>query len=379
MKPQKRSVLTVILFMVYVLILVGVIIFKLPFYSESLIGTRTINLIPFLGSFDENGVFILREIVSNVLIFVPLGIYLSMLNDKDTWPFAKKLLLIVALTVTLEALQFVFAIGVADITDVLANTFGGIIGIGLYNVFFKILGSRTNLTANVLASVITVFVIAQFSYLFYLSNITMAHGIERVPGRALPAIDSPDVATTTNAQPDELLLVNPDHPLPEDFVPVNLVNLYEQRDRCFQLETTDIMLCEDVYEAMNALFLAAGRDGVEEYVITSGYRSEAEQEEIYATVTDGTAAKPGTSEHQTGLAFDVGVTYSQDFEHTPQFEWLREHCAEYGFIIRYPEGMESSTGYPYEPWHYRYVGKDAATAIMDSGITLEQFCAGVLR
>ena len=92
-------------------------------------------------------------------------------------------------------------------------------------------------------------------------------------------------------------------------------------------------------------------------------------------------ARPGTSEHNLGLAADIVSAdwYAQhddltaDFDQTPAFAWLREHCADYGFILRYPLGKESVTGVTYEPWHYRYVGEEAARAIMDAQLTLEEY------
>ncbi|MDR2657613.1 MAG: M15 family metallopeptidase, partial [Oscillospiraceae bacterium] len=75
---------------------------------------------------------------------------------------------------------------------------------------------------------------------------------------------------------------------------------------------------------------------------------------------------------QTGLAFDV-TSYGGGFENTPQFRWLSEHCWDYGFILRYPEGKEGITGIPYEPWHYRYVGAIIAREIHENGWTLEEY------
>lgn len=186
--------------------------------------------------------------------------------------------------------------------------------------------------------------------------------------------DQPSTETLqTNHSSNDLLLVNADNPLPEDYRPENLVDLYKQSNRHFLLMRSDIKLSKHVFEAMNAMFAAAQQDGVSGFYITSGYRTREEQRELYNTTTDGTAAKPGESEHETGLAFDVGTKGNENFELTPQFKWLSKHCAEYGFILRYPKGMEEVTGLPYEPWHYRYVGKEAAKAIMDNGITLEQY------
>lgn len=169
------------------------------------------------------------------------------------------------------------------------------------------------------------------------------------------------------------LLVNAWNPLPDGYQPGALVNLYEQK-HSFLLASSDILLEKNTYEAANEMFYQAELDGVNGFIITSGYRTREEQEEIYAQTTDGTAAVPGTSEHETGLAFDV--TAQRDgggFEETPQFDWLIENCWEFGFILRYPEGAEASTGIAYEPWHYRYVGKELAQAIHEQGCTLEEY------
>lgn len=172
MNPEKRNKLTIALFVVYILLLVGIILFKLPFYSEKLSdGVRVINLIPFQGSFDDSGAIDFREIRDNILIFIPLGIYICMLNSK--WPFMKKVLPIIGLTLAFEALQFVFAIGRSDITDILGNTLGGVIGIGIYALLRRIFKDRTVKVVNILALMVTVCVVVRFAHLFYLSNIVM--------------------------------------------------------------------------------------------------------------------------------------------------------------------------------------------------------------
>lgn len=103
-----------------------------------------------------------------------------------------------------------------------------------------------------------------------------------------------------------------------------------------------------------------------------GYTGAAAEAKAATVVT-----RPGTSEHHTGLTVDVlGSGYSsleQSFENTPAFAWLKAHCAEYGFILRYPKEKEDITGIIYEPWHYRYVGVEAATEIMSRGLSLEEY------
>ena len=126
----------------------------------------------------------------------------------------------------------------------------------------------------------------------------------------------------------------------------------------------------------------------------SGYRSAETQDYLYwrkvqqyrdqgyseydAQLTGGTVVKrPGYSEHNCGLAMDLGgsgnYSLNTDFEETEAFAWLMEHCADYGFILRFPEGKEDITGVIYEPWHYRYVGTEAAKYIMENDLCLEEY------
>lgn len=170
----------------------------------------------------------------------------------------------------------------------------------------------------------------------------------------------------------DILLVNADHRLDKDYVPDGLVNLYQQR-HSFRLANADIYLTRETYEAMEKLFHAAEEDGMNGFIITSGYRDYNRQAEVFAESEPGKAQEPGASEHQTGLAFDVTVETANGFESTPQYRWLCEHAAEYGFIQRYPPNKSSVTGISYEPWHYRYVGVKNAKKITKRDITLEEF------
>lgn len=117
----------------------------------------------------------------------------------------------------------------------------------------------------------------------------------------------------------------------------------------------------------------------------SAYRSYSYQNTLYTryvsnngqTLADTFSARPGYSEHQTGLAVDINVaSTSAHFENTPQYRWLSENAWKYGFILRYPQGKEHITGFRFEPWHYRYVGLDAAKAIHESGLTWEEYLMG---
>ena len=170
-----------------------------------------------------------------------------------------------------------------------------------------------------------------------------------------------------------ILLVNDTHRLSADYVPEGLVNLYQQR-HSFRLASSEIYLTRETYEAAQRMFAAAEAENVNGFIITSGYRDYKRQAEIYAASEPGKAQQPGASEHQTGMAFDVTAENSGDgFESTPQYGWISQHAHEYGFIQRYPANKADETGISYEPWHYRYVGVDAATRIWQSGVTLEAF------
>ena len=173
----------------------------------------------------------------------------------------------------------------------------------------------------------------------------------------------------------DILLVNESHRLAADYVPEGLVNLYNQR-HSFRMASSEIYLTRETYEAMEKMFHAAEAADMNGYIVTSGYRSYQRQQEVYAESEPGKAQQPGASEHQTGLAFDVTVETADGFESTPQYGWLMAHAHEYGFIQRYPANKAGVTGISYEPWHYRYVGVDAATRMHATGQTLEEFLAG---
>lgn len=192
--------------------------------------------------------------------------------------------------------------------------------------------------------------------------------------------------TTINYPIDDwrLILVNKQNYIPDNYS-VNLVNVNgsKQVDERIAADTT-------------AMLEAAREDGVS-LMIVSAYRSEERQISLFNSKVRRNMSRgmsymdayaeasysvtvPGTSEHQLGLALDIlGSGHSsmtESFADTPAGKWLRENCANYGFILRYPKDKECVTGIIYEPWHFRYVGKEYAHEIMDNGITLEEFVAG---
>lgn len=180
-----------------------------------------------------------------------------------------------------------------------------------------------------------------------------------------------------------LILVNPWNPLPEDYsvTLTQLKNGHAVDERC--------------YPELQAMMDACRAAGLSP-VICSSYRTQEKQESLYNNQVNKLIAQgysqeaageeaakaiaiPGTSEHQLGLAVDIVDVNNQNLdssqEDTAVQKWLMEHCWEYGFILRYPNGKSEITGIIYEPWHYRYVGREAAKEITDAGICLEEYLA----
>lgn len=158
---------------------------------------------------------------------------------------------------------------------------------------------------------------------------------------------------------DDILIVNKTYPLPEDYDPGRLSDEYM-----------------DAFYEMQA---HAELDGIDLW-IQSGYRSYSTQVAIYNNyvamdgqeVADTYSSRPGHSEHQSGLAADINNP-DESFNGTEAAEWLKENCWKYGFIVRFPEGKEEYTGYIYESWHLRYVGKEWAKKITESGKSVEEY------
>lgn len=190
---------------------------------------------------------------------------------------------------------------------------------------------------------------------------------------AKPTTNSP-TAGQINSNEASLItvVVNKKHQLPSDYIP--------------KLQTVrGGSMLPEAAEALEKLFSAAEAAGHKPKVISS-YRSFANQQAVYSNYVsqygqaqaDTFSARPGYSEHQTGLAVDVGnQDGSCDLDicfGTTQFgKWLSVNAASYGFIIRYPDGRQTDTGYQYEPWHLRFIGTPLAVQVQSSGQTLDQY------
>lgn len=188
-----------------------------------------------------------------------------------------------------------------------------------------------------------------------------------------PGSDLPDVDLTSW----EMILVNKDNPIGEDYAPPEIA----------ELDDNGCPVDSRIAEALTSFAEGARAEGLSVY-LSSGYRPYSEQQYLYQTKIGQVgsaeeAAKivtpPGTSEHQTGLCCDITDIYrnpkTTDLENTETFQWLLAHCQDYGFILRYPEDKQDITQVMYEPWHFRYVGVEAATYIMENNLCLEEFVA----
>lgn len=187
---------------------------------------------------------------------------------------------------------------------------------------------------------------------------------------------------------DYTILVNKQHLLSSDFVPEDLVimdnnenNFHNYKDPNFKP-----MISASILPYFNAMQQAALDAGLKEIIVDSGYRPYEYQkvvfdkfvEEVGLEEAKKAVALPGSSEHQTGLAFDIaymnnGKYQEKTSDDDPEIKWLKENAHKFGFILRYPQGKEDITGYKYESWHYRFVGIELATILYCENITLEEY------
>ena len=204
---------------------------------------------------------------------------------------------------------------------------------------------------------------------------------------AIP-IDEQERVVTDVSGDWRLILVNPKHMLPEDF--------YVDTAEIGFADDDEMLIDERIADLLDEMLYDCQEAGCSP-VVRAGYRSQATQEYLYEEksqewiddegysreeaeeVASTIVAYPGTSEHQLGLSADIA---DRDFPYlnasqadSPTQQWLMEHCQEYGFILRFPDGKSDLTGIIFEPWHYRYVGKEAAAEIMERGICLEEYLA----
>lgn len=184
-----------------------------------------------------------------------------------------------------------------------------------------------------------------------------------------------------------LILVNRQSTIDGSYVPENLVPITNVRQ-----DGRSETMVETAEKALQALFIEMRAAGYTDVTVTSGYRSYSKQEYLYGVYTnnemaagisreeaqkivDTYSARPGTSEHQTGLCCDMHnlSSASQKFANEEAYTWLINNCYKFGFVLRFPEGKEDITGYSFEPWHYRFVGRYHASEMHRLGMCLEEY------
>jgi len=187
------------------------------------------------------------------------------------------------------------------------------------------------------------------------------------------------------------LLVNAKNPLPDDFVPADLVNVKDYAGDLFvEYADSDILAVREATEALVKMLQAAVGEGYSPWKLREAYRTFDQQQRIFDNQVEEyieerdlsrsqaisaaaqLVADPGESEHHTGLAFDLNVP-GQFFSDTAQYLWLREHCWDYGFIMRYTDEKQDITGIVGEEWHVRYVGVEHSKKIQALGYCLEEY------
>lgn len=183
---------------------------------------------------------------------------------------------------------------------------------------------------------------------------------------------------------DLLVLVNKYFTVSENYKPADMVTISSEYGTYYGMQ-----MKKNAYSAYKKMIKAAQAEDLD-FEICSAYRTYYTQQYLFnsyyysrgAAVTFMLSAYPGRSEHHTGFAIDLvtgrnGWVLDESFAKTKEGKWIKAHCAEYGFIIRYPKNKTDITGYSYEPWHLRYVGKTAAKKITSQGITLEEYLGKV--
>ena len=189
-----------------------------------------------------------------------------------------------------------------------------------------------------------------------------------VSDRQIKETDLPDIDINSW----EYVLVNADHSIGE-YAP-ELGEIEGQKLDQRILEPMQKFVGDARAEGLS-VFLSSGYRGYEEQQYLFNRKVEQYGEEQAATIV----SRPGTSEHQTGLACDITDEYcelkNESLENTALYQWMSRHCQEYGFIVRYPKDKEEITGIIYEPWHFRYVGVEAATYMVEHNLCLEEFVA----
>ncbi|MGG3477311.1 VanY-A/VanY-F/VanY-M family D-Ala-D-Ala carboxypeptidase [Peribacillus frigoritolerans] len=171
-----------------------------------------------------------------------------------------------------------------------------------------------------------------------------------------------------------LLLVNSEYAVEQAGIQSDIINLFTNKKLTsgYQLLNNEIKLSEEIAGEFSEMIAAAEEDGVSNFLISSGYRDFDEQNRLYKEMGADYALPAGHSEHNLGLALDVGSTQMK-MKEAPEGEWIEENAWKNGFILRYPANKTDITGIQYEPWHIRYVGLPHSAIMQQMNLALEEY------
>ncbi|MGM0827653.1 MAG: VanY-A/VanY-F/VanY-M family D-Ala-D-Ala carboxypeptidase [Bacillota bacterium] len=195
--------------------------------------------------------------------------------------------------------------------------------------------------------------------------------------------DKADRRTSENIQKEiaeeqiyqgNLLLVNIEYPVHPESIKSDVINLsaHNELTKSYGLLNSEIYLSEDVARKFSEMIAAAKKEGVRNFSITSGFRGFEEQSVLYQEMGSDYAMPAGHSEHNLGLAIDVGSTQMK-MANAPEGKWVERNAWKYGFVLRYPKDKTEITGIQHEPWHIRYVGLPHSSIMKEKNFALEEY------
>lgn len=254
-------------------------------------------------------------------------------------------------------------------------------------------GSGGKTAAQVIVSLVLVALVGYEGFHMYRSFTPISQGSESMNlvggGSESEAATEPKMVyenvsvSNEDVHAGDLILVNTDTAYVEEN-PTEIVSIYDHKTDNYHVSGTETSLRQPALDALNqmldAFYVATGH---QDMIVISGYRTTQQQQELYdadlaetGEQTSTRVALPGHSEHESGYALDFslytdGVQY--DYDGTGEYAWINENCAHYGYVLRYAEDKQETTGIQAEPWHYRYVGQPHATYMMENNVCLEEY------
>ena len=254
-------------------------------------------------------------------------------------------------------------------------------------------GSGGKTAAQVIVSLVLVALVGYEGFHMYRSFTPISQGSESMDlvggGSESEAATEPKTVyenvsvSNEDVHAGDLILVNTDTAYVEEN-PTEIVSIYDHKTDNYHVSGTETSLRQPALDALNqmldAFYVATGH---QDMIVISGYRTTQQQQELYdadlaetGEQTSTRVALPGHSEHESGYALDFslytdGVQY--DYDGTGEYAWINENCAHYGYVLRYAEDKQETTGIQAEPWHYLYVGQPHATYMMENNVCLEEY------